>query len=245
VEYIESCVKTSPFDTLGLQRDIYEGFKAGTVVLEKKSSIYGSVMVLYYKDQPWAFPYKAVGSVMKLFYKEGKPFRLLFFGSQVRRELPTTQDEPVAAAHVNGGYTFPCNPQTIVVYRREEVVRVLIHECYHASCSDPQGIDLPYVEADTEAWAEITLCALAARGRLPVFNRLFRAQIEYARGQCKMLSEVYGVRVPSDYAWRYTIGKLNRWRALGFKLPNGISYSGNSLRLTLEFPGVEDSATRK
>lgn len=244
VEYIETCVKSSPFDTLGLQRDIYEGFKAGTVLLEKKSSIYGSVLVLYHKDQPWAFPYKAVGSVMKLFYKEGKPFRFLFFGSQVQRQIPI-QGESVAAAHVNGGYTFPCNPQSVVVYRREEVVRVLIHECYHASCSDPQGIDLPYVEADTEAWAEITLCALAARGRFPVFNRLFRAQMEYARGQCKMLSEVYNVSEPSDYAWRYTIGKLNRWRALGFKLPNGISYSGNSLRLTLEFPGVEDSATRK
>ncbi len=242
VEYIESCVESSTFDTLGLQRDLYEGFKAGTVALEKKSSIYGSVLVLYHKDQPWAFPYKAVGAVMKLFYREGKPFRLLFFGSQVRREVPAPGTGPVVAAHVNGGYTYPCNPQTIVVYRREEVVRVLIHECYHASCSDPQGLDIPYVEADTEAWAEIVLCALAARGRLPVFNRLFLAQMSHACGQCKMLAEAYGVRKPSDYAWRYTIGKLNRWVRLGFKLPTETTYSGNSLRLTLEFPGVEDSA---
>jgi hypothetical protein len=66
--------------------------------------------------------------------------------------------------------------------------------------------------------------------------------MSHACGQCKMLAEVYGVRKPSDYAWRYTIGKLNRWVRLGFKLPTETTYSGNSLRLTLEFPGVEDSA---
>ncbi len=250
VDYVKKCVESCQFDTEGLQKKIYDGFKAGTVALEKKSCPYGSVLVLYEKSAPWAFPYAAVGRVLQLFYR-GRPFRVLFFGSQTRRLMPQPLTEKVGARHINGGYTYPCDPGTIVIYRREEVVRVLIHECYHASCSDPKDTPVEKVEADTEAWAEVALCALAARGRDDLFRRFMRAQILYAYRQGAILITSYNVKTPEDYAWRYTIGKFGVWGQLGLmgriptktlanlELPQA---AGTSLRLTLEMPGVEDAA---
>lgn len=243
VDYVKECVESCKFDTEELQKELYTGFKAGTVALEKKSCIYGSILVLYEKSQPWAFPYAAVGRVLQLFYR-GTPFRLLFFGSQKRRLLPAV-GSALDSCHINGGYTYPCNPQSIVIYRREEVVRVLIHEVYHASCSDPKNLELPFVEADTEAWAEITLCALAARGREDNFRRLWKAQVTYAASQAALLANSYSVKSPEDYTWRYTIGKLSVWEKLGLTLPVRVpvvaAVEGGSLRLTLEMQGVEDN----
>lgn len=243
VDYVKECVESCKFDTEELQKELYDGFVAGTVALEKKNCPYGSVLVLYEKSAPWAFPYAAVGRVLQLFYR-GTPFRLLFFGSLRRRLLPAP-GSVLDSCHINGGYTYPCNPQSIVIYRREEVVRVLIHECYHASCSDPKNRELPYVEADTEAWAEIALCALAARGREDNFRRIWKAQATYAASMGALLANSYSVRGPGDYAWRYTIGKLSVWDRLGLKLPARVpvlrAAEGGSLRLTLEMQGVEDN----
>ena len=102
-----------------------------------------------------------------------------------------------------------------------------------------------YVEADTEAWAEIALCALAARGREDNFRRIWKAQASYAASMGIMLANSYSVKGPGDYAWRYTIGKLNVWDQLGLTLPVRVpvqaAAEGGSLRLTLEMKGVEDS----
>ena len=249
VDYVKECVQSCTFDTEGLQQELYDGFKAGTVALEKKSCPYGSVLVMYEKSVPWAFPYEAVGRVLQLFYRD-RPFRVLFFGSQSRRLAPAP-NKPVEARHINGGYTYPCDPGTIVIYRREEVVRVLIHECYHASCSDPRRVPVEELEADTEAWAEITLCALAARGRADLFRRFMKAQVDYAHRQAAILNISYSVKSPLDYAWRYTIGKFGVWRRLGLVGKMGTAgldnvvlpvAEGASLRLTLDMPGVSDSA---
>jgi len=254
VDYVKECVRSCTFDTEGLQKKIYDGFKAGTVALEKKSCPYGSVLVMYEKSAPWAFPYAAVGRVLQLFYR-GRPFRVLFFGSQALRLLPPPQmpSKPVSACHINGGYTYPCDPGTIVIYRREEVVRVLIHECYHASCSDPRDKAVEHLEADTEAWAEVALCALAARGREDLFRRFMKLQILYAYRQTAVLVTSYNVKVPEDYAWRYTIGKFDVWRRLGLMGPMPASAldglvrpvsAGGSLRLTVEMPGMEDAVAK-
>jgi hypothetical protein len=249
VDYVKECVQSCTFDTEGLQKKLYDGFKAGTVSLEKKSCPYGSVLVMYEKSAPWAFPYAVVGRVLQLFYRD-RPFRVLFFGSQSKRLAPQPS-KSVDACHINGGYTYPCDPGTIVIYRREEVARVLIHECYHASCSDPRGKAVEHLEADTEAWAEVALCALAARGREDLFRRFMKAQINYAYRQGAILAISYSVKSPRDYAWRYTIGKFVVWTRLGLMGKMGSSAlenvvlpvaEGMSLRLTLEMPGVSDSA---
>jgi hypothetical protein len=246
VDYIASCVESATFDTLGLQRGLYTGFQKGSVEIVKKSCIYGTVLVLYEKATPWKFPWTAVGHVLRLFHRPGKTFRVVFFGSTVKRSFPSP-GVAVSAENVNGGYTMPCDPGSIVVFRREEAVRVLIHECYHASCSDPHETSVPHLEANTEAWAEITYVALAARGRADEFARHFRQQMIHAYKQSRILAEQYNVIDPKDYAWRYTIGKFAVWKRLGFHMPltNSIPYRGNSLRLSLELTNVKDEERRR
>jgi hypothetical protein len=128
-----------------------------------------------------------------------------------------------------------CDPQTIVVYRKEEVTRVLIHELFHASCSDPYTKDTPQIEADTEAWAELFLCGMKAKGQLQPWIRHMREQICWAVRQAAPVQSKYGVRSPNDYAWRYLIGRILVWRRLGIHvpdLPNGFK-PVHSLRFTL------------
>jgi hypothetical protein len=250
--YIKKCIDESTFDTAGLQYKLYESLIEDSATLRKYSCPYGTILIVAENAYPWKFPFDTVGKILQLFWKpSSKPFRIVFFGSMVERRLPAL-GEPVGPQHINGGYTMPCDPGTIVVYRREEVERVLIHECFHASCSDPD-IALAHKEANTEAWAELIYCALVAGGRPTTssmtnsrntqslfqqrFKSLFTRQMEYSAKQAAVLAQYYMVTGPDDYAWRYTVGKLDEWRRLGFDVPETAiaRKSGGSLRLTLKF----------
>ena len=219
IAHIEKSVSSSDFDTLGLQRTLWDAVKADSASLVKWTCPFGSIFIVYETAYPWKFPFAFVGRILRLFYNSSKPFRVIFFGSLTERLAPPA-GQPVERAHINGGYTYPCNPGTIVVYRREEAARVLIHECLHASCSDPRGVQLPVLEADTEAWAEIVLCALLAGGVKRRFVELFNKQMVYASKQADALALHHGLRGPNDYAWRYTAGKLGVWERLGFVVPS-------------------------
>jgi hypothetical protein len=239
--YIKKCIDESTFDTAGLQYKLYEALIEDSASLRKYSSPYGSILIVAENAYPWKFPFDTIGKILQLFWNpKALPFRIVFFGSMVERRLPEI-GTPVGPEHINGGYTLPCDPGTIVVYRREEVERVLIHECLHASCSDP-NVGLAHKEANTEAWAEIIYCALAAGGRNTQslfqqrFRSLFDAQMKYAANQAKTLEKYYMVTGSDDYVWRYTVGKLDEWRRLGFDVPaeGRVSKNRKSLRLTLD-----------
>lgn len=164
------------------------------------------------------------------------PVRILWFASETKR-IPPPIGKRVEPQHINGGYTKSCDAQSIVIYRKEEATRVLIHELLHASCSDPATTIIPYIEADTEAWAEVILTALAAKGRPGIFKDLWSDQANYIMKQCKSLVRYHQVHTKSDYAWRYTIGRLERLRQLGLPLPEESSIATvplKSLRLTLK-----------
>jgi len=236
--YLKTTVENSTFDTLGLQREMLDGLSLGTVLARKLSCAYGSIILLAEKEAPWHFPIESVGRVLQTFYREDRPFRIVFFGNR-RLRIPPPVGEAVAKEHINGGYTNRCDPGTIVIYRREEAVRVLIHECLHASCSDPRETSVAETEADTEAWAEISLCALASRGRAIAFRSLFESQMAYAAGQVLKLGKNHGLQSADDYAWRYTAGKLDVWRRLGFDIPRVRSRSGPLKSLRLSAPQVE------
>lgn len=238
--YLSTTVANSTFDTLGLQRELLDGIVNNTVIARKFTCAYGSIILLAEKEDPWQFPIDAVGRVLQIFHKEGQPFRVVFFGNR-RLRLPPALGQPIQKEHINGGYTNPCDPGTIVVYRREEAIRVLIHECLHASCSDPHTTNLAETEADTEAWAELTLCALASRGKGIAFRSLFEKQVAYTLAQAAKAARDHGVRSADDYAWRYVVGKLDVWRRLGFAVPHVRErVSGRPLRsLRLTFPQLE------
>jgi hypothetical protein len=218
IAHIEKSVSSSDFDTLGLQRALWDAVKAGSASLVKWTCPFGSIFIVYETAYPWKFPFALIGRVLRLFYNPSTPFRVIFFGSRTERVAPPA-GQTIKREHINGGYTYPCDPGTIVVYRREEVERVLIHECLHASCSDPRGVHLPVLEADTEAWAEIVLCALLAGGVKRRFVTAFSKQMVYASKQADALALHHRLRGPDDYAWRYTAGKLGVWTRLGFVIP--------------------------
>jgi hypothetical protein len=233
--YIKKCIDESTFDMAGLQYKLYQSLIEDSATLRKYSCPYGSILIVAENAYPWKFPFDIVGKILQLFWNpKAHPFRIVFFGSMVERRLPEI-GTPVGPENINGGYTMPCDPSTIVVYRREEVERVLIHECLHASCSDPD-IALAHKEANTEAWAEIIYCALAAGGRPTAFKSFFTRQMKYAANQAKTLEKYYMVTGADDYAWRYTVGKLDEWRRLGFDVPaeGHADPSKKSLRLTIK-----------
>lgn len=164
------------------------------------------------------------------------PVRILWFASETQR-IPPPVGMPIEPQHINGGYTKQCDAQSVVIYRKEEATRVLIHELLHASCTDPDITVLPQIEADTEAWAEVVLTALAAKGRPNVFKELWSEQANYIMKQCKSLMRYHQVRTKSDYAWRYTTGRFERLRQLGLPFPEEDSIRAvplKSLRLTLK-----------
>jgi hypothetical protein len=150
--------------------------------------------------------------------------------------MPPLIGQPIQPKHVNGGYTKPCNTDSIVVYREEEAIRVVIHELLHASCSDPYDDDIAFLEADTEAWAEVTLIALKAKGEYRDFLRLWNQQARYAINQAAAAEQYYSITSPKDYGWRYLIGRLERFESYNLPLspPPKSVQPLRSLRLTPE-----------
>jgi hypothetical protein len=162
-----------------------------------------------------------------------RPTRVLFFGSEVKRQLPE-KNKPVAPININGGYTMRCDTTAIVIYRKEDAERVLIHELLHGLCSDP---DLPIeeLEADTEAWAEIIMMAFKAQGKADKWQRLMKKQVEYSVNQAKYVTKHHGVRDPNDYGWRYINGRLDVWDILGIRIrKNKTLKKPRTLKLTID-----------
>ena len=159
-----------------------------------------------------------------------KSYTIYWFLSPVERKFPS-HGEPVLAKHINGGYCHACKPETIVIYRAEDAVRVLIHELMHAACLDDHSKPIPVVEAETEAWAELFYSMLMANeyGLSP--GDAWNIQSSWSARQNIRLQKDHSVKGPSDYAWRYTVGKEGVWRRWNMPVAPPSNYSGNSLSL--------------
>jgi hypothetical protein len=161
-------------------------------------------------------PHKAAGP-WRLHPQRLGGWRIVWFANPTPRMFPEDGSAPTPA-HMNGGYTYPCRPDTVVVYRKEEATRVLIHELLHASCTDNMANSEAIREALTETWAELFLVALRARGSRRRAATLWRAQSQRIADQEAVLA-ARGVLGPGDYAWRYTVGRRPVLKALGIDLP--------------------------
>jgi hypothetical protein len=232
MRYVYSLVRdSSPFDELNLKEEIVNGIKTNTVNVWKSCSTLGEIIYLGDKEivnlQVW---WRCIRLLSK------KPVRIVIFAHPLLRLMPEV-NHPVRAEHINGGYTNRCDGQSIVIYRKEEVTRVLIHELLHASCSDPY-LDVPEVESNTEAWAEIVQCAMVVTGNESKWTEVMKKQINYSLRQSSTLRDNHGVLSKADYAWRYTTGKFEVWKKLGLKIPDlPIDYKPvTSLRLTIDEP---------
>ncbi len=219
IQYITSVAnEKDSFDKIGLKQDFADCLAAGTCSIQKATCPMGSFLVMTLPGDSYSPPWNAWWRIVRLL-SPTKPVRIVVFAHPQKR-LPPAHGKVLSQTHVNGGMTMRCDAKTVVIYRKEEATRVLIHELFHASCSDPYDLDVPHLEADTEAWAELVLCAMKAKGSLQGWQREFGKQVRYAVQQANAAKEQHKVEDHEDYAWRYLTGRLDVWRRLGVDIPD-------------------------
>ncbi len=222
----------SKFDTLGCKREVWQNVMNGSYSIDCRSCRYGKVIALGPQGED-IVPWQTWSLIFELFSGNlQSQIRIVWFASPQKRILPSL-GQPLGPEHINGGYTIPCSPDTIIIYRREEATRVLLHELYHASCTD-RDLSIELKEAETESWAELALIAIASRGNKKKAEELWKKQSHWISNTNEKLKRFYGITDPSQYVWRYTIGREPALYRLGIVLPKGRPNLNNfSLRLTL------------
>jgi hypothetical protein len=229
----QQALEDSAFDPLQLRRQMWEQLETGKATLVCKSCEYAKVLYIHPVKTKDTVPWDLWARIFQAFGKPaaGTVWRVFWFPSDAKRQYPSV-GTPITPAAVNGGYSYPCRSDTIVVYRDEEATRVLIHELLHAACCDPHGESLEKREANTETWAELLLVAFLSEGSLKEANRLWKIQAQWIANQNAILRKRFGITNSSHYAWRYTLGREEILADLGVDLPEPVSTKQRSSRLT-------------
>jgi hypothetical protein len=227
----EECNQPSDFDQLGLRKKMFQRFKAGTARYEVRQCEYGQVMAIY-DDKEQRVPWGLWGRILRSYHERGsKQARVFLLAHPALREFPKIKSKSITPENINGGYTYHCNKQTIMLYRAEDATRVLIHELQHASCLDHTDSGVDHTEAETEAWAELLYAGFLSMGNAPLFHRLIKKQSDWMQTQNAVVQR--HLKKPMDFPWRYTIGKEEVWKRWGILQPaSTIKEAQHSLRLT-------------
>lgn len=227
--------EVSPFDPYELRTSVLEDLREGKARLITKSCAVAKVLAIVYPGQ--VLPWELFGRVFQAFgaAQRARPWRIVWFANPRVRSLPP-KNTPASAEHLNGGYAFPCRPETVIIYRYEEAARVLVHELLHAACTDSMDDPVEVRETKTEVWAELFLVAIQARGRPRIASRLWTLQAQWIADQEAVLRTDHATNTPSDYAYRYTVGRREFLETLGIRLPEAGADArealGGSLRFT-------------
>ena len=212
-----------------VKETMWLGYTQGVYRLVCKSNPYGKVLTFVENGKEDPTPWQTWARVFQIFGPHG--WRVGFFPSELKRILPAP-GESVGPEHVNGGYAYPCRPNSIIVYREEEATRVLIHELFHAACTD-RHLCLEENESETEAWAELVLVALVSEGDLGKAKKAFAKQLRWMGETHATLRKFYGIESKEDYIWRYTLGREAAYKRLGVEVPEvAIKKPRTSSRLT-------------
>jgi hypothetical protein len=218
LQYIQSVAPTNDlFDTLGLKREMLEALNQNKAIHQKCVSPLGEIHLISLKSSPVEPQWNTWWRAVRLLISK-PPVRIVMF-AHPRKRLAPSKPTQVSKEHVNGGAAMRCDPKSIVLYRKEELTRTLIHELFHATCSDPYYKSTEFIEADTEAWAELTLCGMAAKGDSIRWKKEFSKQVQWSVKQAATLNDHFDVKGSNDYAWRYLIGRLDVWKTLGLDVP--------------------------
>lgn len=222
---INEANQTSDFDPTNVRRAMIQNIESSTV----RTCPYGTVHVIHNGDiKENDIPWGLWGRILRLYREKGKPYTVFFLASPHLREFP--QHGNITPYNINGGYTYPCNHDTIVLYRAEDATRVLIHELQHSACLDNHVLGVDRTEAETEAWAELLYCALLSRGNKTRFHTLVKEQSAWILSQNKRVRQFIGNS--RAFPWRYTVGKEEVWRRWNILKVTPTFYT-NSLRLTM------------
>lgn len=238
--YVTSiALEQDPFDVNKLKSEMAQGILQKTATIYESTCTLGTILVVKLNSDTWNPPWKTWWRCIRLLSPK-KHARIVIFAHPLLRELPQ-KGLSVGAGNVNGGYTTRCDATSVVIYRKEEATRVLIHELFHASCSDPYHKDTPHIEGDTEAWAELVQCALFAKGQKKRWNQVMKEQIHYALNQASILKNKFHIQSSTDYVWRYVFSRLDVWRSLGLDVPSIPKQYKliTSMRLTIHEPNLE------
>jgi hypothetical protein len=237
------------FDALKLKDEMLADLRSGKATLVTKRGPYAKLLAVVYPGTviPWELfgdIFVAFGQAKRTEAKQSKAneakqsktnsWRIVWFAHPQKRLLPTKGE--VAPEHVNGGYTHTCVADTIVIYREEEVCRVLVHELLHAACTDDPSLPVAHQEVYTETWAELFLIAILAKGSVKKAASLWKKQAQWIADQEYVLRN-YGV-TESSYGWRYTIGRRQVLASLGIPLPPVSANASTNGSLRFTYAGV-------
>jgi hypothetical protein len=175
---------------------------------------------------PWAF-------WARIFQMIEHPIGYTLFYADPRPRVDPQANYELKAKDINGGYSYICQHELVVIYRFEEATRVLLHELLHTACFDKEKA-VEDLEVYTEAWTELYLCALLSKGSSSKFNKLWTQQANWMVEQANSLKVERNVATPADYAWRYMSGKKDYLEKRGFLrgFVHKTQGATNSLRFT-------------
>lgn len=207
------CNMPSEFDPLNKRLNMFNDMVSGNAYILISKCKYGQVFVAFETMEQMAeLPWDLWGRILRMFSEPHRnPFKIFFLANKNLRKFPVDND-PIRPENINGGYTYKCNPETIVIYRAEDATRVLIHELQHSCCLDKPENSIDIMEAETEAWAELFYVAILSRGKKYIYNDLLKRQSEWIRKQNAKVRKHMADPNSQEFPWRYTIGKEDVWR---------------------------------
>ena len=209
------CTKDSEFDPLNKRKTMYESLVNGNAPIMIVTSPYSQVTVVFEnKKQAKEIPWGLWSRIFRMYHEKNKPvhpFKVYFMANTNIRKFPPG-NQPITPENINGGYTYPCNHETILIYRAEDATRVLLHELMHSCCLDNQALGVDRVEAETEAWAELVYVAFLSEGDPAVFKDLLGLQRTWMVSQNEEVKKHMINPSSKEFPWRYTLGKEEVWR---------------------------------
>lgn len=234
----KECATPSDFDPHNVRNGLVQKMLQGKSTEVTMSCEYGQVCAVFdYPQQQLDLPWRLWGRILRLYTERKqnakhtslKPFKIFFLANTHLRQFPK-QHEAIEPIHINGGYTYPCNHETIIIYRAEDATRVLLHELQHSCCLDHQRDGVDRVEAETEAWAELLYIGLLSKGNPRQFQTFLQTQSDWIRCQNENVRK--HIRDTMQFPWRYTVGKEAVWQRWNILQPLAARNPCTSLRLT-------------
>jgi hypothetical protein len=206
-------IAESMLDEVNLRGEMLEKWKANKIELRVKKLPGRTRLVFLGTDNQWSqIPWLLWSRIMQAI---GHPVgHILFYAHPLKREFPDHSGEQISPLNINAGYSYICKQSLVVIYRFEEATRVLLHELLHTACFDHEK-ETVNLEASTEAWTELLLCAILSKGSRATYDKLWKKQCSWIEAQTKLLRYKYNVNTPNDYAWRYMVGKHEKLESMG------------------------------
>jgi hypothetical protein len=236
----EAGIGDSTFDPLGLRSTLFHNLQTNHAELQCRvllGPVKAKVLIVTPRGQRPAIPWDLWAKIFLAFGKcqtAHGMWRIVFYASSAKRRFPPKGQQP-RQEHVNGGYAIPNNPGSIVIYREEECTRVLVHELLHACGSDDFNKSEEAREVLTESWAELFLIAIQANGSVRKAKQLWKEQAQWIANQEFVLRNEHNVNLPSDYAWRYTVGRRDVFQESGLHIPEPSPFPRAALMNSLRF----------